>query len=340
MCINPRLQANGAKTPCHQCWQCKENRINDWVGRCIAEQETALAATVVTLTYGGGDTAAARFLRKSDITTYMKALRNAGHKVRHFAVGEYGSKKGRSHWHIVLFWQTPMPHRELRKNINDEYWPHGFSFWDHADASSIRYVMKYINKDAQDPDTAKSMSMSKKPLLGWRYFLELAGRYCDQGLSPQRPFYKFREVLDKHGKPLEFYMPPLVAEQFVMLYIATWQARNPGKNWPVSDLVDKYNDKNCGYIAPLSLERRNYRDAPWMATPDGTPPKFHEVLNSFYCEVDGERLFWSFDERGQRAWEKKIVTEAEAERRSAAFAARASSAKSPGPPGPSSLPTR
>lgn len=322
MCINPKLHPNGLKTPCHKCWQCRENRINDWVGRCIAEKETAITASVVTLTYGGGDTAESRFLRKSDITAYMKALRNDGHKVRFFAVGEYGSKKGRAHWHVVLFWQTPMPNREFRKNVQDEYWPHGFSYWDSADSASIRYVMKYINKDADDPDHSKTMGMSRKPILGWAYFMELAGRYIDQGLSPQKPFYKFRDIVDERGEPIQFYMPPLVAEQFILLYIAMWQSRYPGKHWPVSELVDKYHDKQSGYIPAIQREAYKRRDKPWMAPPDGAVELFDEKLNCFYAVVKGERLFWSFDEQGRREWQRKIVTESEAERRSEAYAAR------------------
>lgn len=331
MCINPKLLPNGASVPCHQCWQCRENRINDWVGRCIAERESCLASTVVTLTYGGGDTPQSRFLRKSDITAWMKAIRGDGHKVRVFYVGEYGSKKGRAHWHAVLFWHSKMPYRELRKNIDDEWWPHGYSFWDDADAASIRYVMKYINKNVSDKDGLKTMGMSRKPILGWQFFQELAGRYIDQGLSPQKPFYKFRDVLDKDGKPLEFYMPPLVAEQFVSAFILQWQARNPDRHWPPSELVDKYHDKNCGYIPPLRREPFRKRDAPWMAPPDWAAERFDEKLNCFYADVAGERLYWSFDETGQRAWRNVIVTETQAEALAAAYEARTRSGGSSRP---------
>lgn len=322
MCINPRLHPNGLKTPCHQCWQCRENRINDWVGRCIAERETSLGASTVTLTYGGGDCPESRFLRKSDITAYLKAIRNDGHKVRYFAVGEYGSTKGRAHFHAVLFWQSPAPFRELRKNITCEYWPHGYSYWTDCEAPQIRYVMKYLNKDADDKAALKSMAMSRKPILGHRFFTELAGRYCDAGLSPQRPFYKFRDVLDKHGQPLEFYMPPLVASQFCLSFIAQWQARFPGRHWPYSELVDKYHDKLAVYDAPIYLKPFRRGEAPWMLPPVGYVQRFDEPTNSYYATKGAERLWWSFDEVGQRAWRDEIVTIGEAERRS--FASRRS----------------
>lgn len=325
MCVNPRVHPNGLKTPCRQCWQCKENRTNDWIGRCIAERETAVAASVVTLTYGGGDVAESRFLRKSDMTAYIKNIRNDGRKVRYFFVGEYGSKKGRAHWHCVLFWPEPMPHRELRKNLQDEWWPHGWSYWDAADAAGIRYVMKYINKEVSDDVAARSIGMSRKPILGRNYFIELATRYVELGISPQRPFYKFREVLDKNGKPVEFYMPPLVAEQFVGFFVAAWRARNPDRWWPPSEFVDGWHDRSVGYIAPIAGATRQFREGPWMLPPGGGAYRFDEKLNSFYADVAAGRLFWSFDENGNRAWQNEIVTESEAERRSAVYETRKAS---------------
>lgn len=322
MCINPRLHPNGLKTPCHQCWQCKENRINDWVGRCIAEKETCLSALSVTLTYGGGDTPQSRFLRKSDTTAFFKALRNDGHKIRYFATGEYGSAKGRAHWHVILFWRSKVPYLELEKNIHVPWWPHGHTFWKQAHTPAIRYVMKYINKDQGDPDQLKTMAMSRKPILGHQFFVELAGRYIDQGLAPQRPFYKFKDALDKEGKVIEFYMPPLVAEHFAEAYIQQWESRYPGKHTPNSDFIDKYLEKRVVLTPVIYREPYERRGKPWMCPPDGSQEQFDQKLNSFYAIVAGERLFWSFNERGERSWQKKIVTEGQAEALAAAYAAQ------------------
>lgn len=295
--------------------------MNDWVGRCIAEKESALATVSVTLTYGGGDTPESRFLRKSDLAAFFKALSNDKHKVRYFATGEYGSEKGRAHWHAVLFWYTPMPKLIFDKNTHVDWWPHGHTFWQAAETSRIRYVMKYINKD-DDGQSLKAMAMSRKPMLGTAFFERLAGRYIDQGLAPQRPFYKFRDVLGKDGRPLEFYMPPLVQERFAEAYMRAWRTRFPGRHWPNSDMIDKFHDKESRYAAPIRAEKFNKRDAPWMAPPGGAPERFDEKLNSFYAIVDGKKLYWSFNEQGQREWREKIVTESQAERLSERIAAR------------------
>lgn len=287
--------------------------MNDWVGRCIAERETCLHAATVTLTYGGGDCPESRFLRKSDLVSYFKAIRNDGHKIRYFAVGEYGKKKGRAHFHAVLFWRQPAPFREVRKNINDKWWPHGFSYWDECSTASIRYAMKYLNKDADDKAALKSMAMSRKPMLGEQYFWELAGRYAQAGMSPQRPFYKFRDVLDKHGRPLEFYMPPLVAEKFILAFISQWRLLQPGRpHWPHSELVDKFHDKICNYQRPMLFTPFRRGESPWMLPPPGFKQGFDETRNSFYASNGVDRLWWSWNEDGQREWLKNLVTVAPA----------------------------
>ena len=125
MCISPNTLSDGTQVACRNCWQCRADRINDWVGRCIAESKTAVASHAITLTYGRvhlstendayGDAEHPRaaVLTYSDVQKYFKLLRRHGYPLRYFAVGEYGSLKGRAHWHIIAFWQDKAPPHEL-----------------------------------------------------------------------------------------------------------------------------------------------------------------------------------------------------------------------------------
>ena len=85
----------------------------DWQGRCIAEAATAKAAFAVTLTYGRdamGEKLHERavVMTYSDVQRYLKLLRRHRYTVRYFCAGEFGSEKGRVHWHIILFfWRAP-----------------------------------------------------------------------------------------------------------------------------------------------------------------------------------------------------------------------------------------
>lgn len=315
MCVNPTQLWNGQEIACRECWQCRENRINDWVGRCIAESETAVSTHSVTLTYGGGDHARAAVLTYSDVQKYVKLLRRHGYPVRYFAVGEYGSAKGRSHWHLVLFWQTRrVPEHELGGRFSESHWKHGYSYWEKPSAGSFRYVCKYIQKDLADAEHQGLVAMSKQPPLGDAYFRRLARTYVKQGLAPQKPFYRFPEVVEPNGLATEFYMRGKTLDNFCRSFLDQWAA-GPGGHPPVSDLIEDYLDREAlraqEVDSPPWRPRQSY---PWVATPDGSDVFFSNPHNCWYCVVAGEKLFWSFDERGRRAWRNVIVTETEADR--------------------------
>ncbi len=109
MCIAPNTLPDGTEVGCRECWQCRERKIDDWVGRCIAESKTAKRTFSISLTYGRDegdnvDHIRAALLTYSDVQKYFKRLRKSGYVVRYFAVGEYGSAKGRAHWHLIVFY--------------------------------------------------------------------------------------------------------------------------------------------------------------------------------------------------------------------------------------------
>lgn len=202
MCVNPvYLPEKGVEVACHQCWQCIRRKIDDWTGRCVAESQTALATRSVTLTYGRDnrigdiDHVKAACLTYSDVQKYLRSLRDSGYRpLRYFVVGEYGSRKGRAHWHIILFFHGQVPLRALDRQIECEHWPHGWSFWQLATPEAIRYVTKYIAKEAVTEERQYHNSLSKKPPLGHWFFQEYAKRYAEQGLAPQDLFYSIRNV--------------------------------------------------------------------------------------------------------------------------------------------------
>lgn len=109
MCTAPNTLPDGTEVGCRGCWQCNERKVDDWVGRCIAESKAALRTFSISLTYGRDeddnvDHIRAALLTYSDVQKYFKRLRKSGYVVRYFAVGEYGSTKGRAHWHLIVFY--------------------------------------------------------------------------------------------------------------------------------------------------------------------------------------------------------------------------------------------
>lgn len=275
MCIAPNTLLDGTATACHSCWQCREQAINDWVGRCTAESYTALDCHAVTLTYGrddGGDSdhPHAALLIYSDVKKYLKLLRRHGFIVRYFVTGEYGGKKGRAHWHIMLYWVRRSPtgdgeaDRALREKwfpggtawrndpetgkwvskpwaagdipvdwnfIDEKHWPHGFSFWTRPTHGAIRYNTKYIQKDLSDAQRQGHLAMSKKPPLGAAYFERLADQYVRQGLAPQSLEYTFADVRRRRKDGTEELQPFRLANRSAELFLQRFVDRW-AEHWP------------------------------------------------------------------------------------------------------------
>ena len=336
MCLSPSKIADVGFVACRNCWQCLETKVDDWVGRNIAESKTAKAAHVVTLTYGQDnktgdiDHIRAAVLTYSDVQKMLKWMHHE-YPVRYFVVGEYGSLKGRAHWHIILYWQDKVPEHKLRENFMQKHWPHGWSYWDHMSPESIRYACKYLLKDPADENKQGWGPMpSKKPPLGHEYFKILADRYVEQRLSPQDLFYSFPDVkrvstavrartrsqFDEMARPIRFRMHGKTAENFLSYFYATYVARY-GDDPPHTDLMWEWQDKKLKEylnerVDGPRFEVRRYGVKPIAPPPGGSTMQFCEKANCYFCDDAGmTRLWYSIDSEGEPVWHEKISPKAE-----------------------------
>ncbi len=208
MCISPSevwvLRGpnwEAVPTACRQCWRCKQNRLNDYVGRAMAEFSTSAASCCISLTYAPRDDLADKVLQPRHFQLFIKMLRRAGHKVRYLVAGEYGELKGRAHFHALLFFEhiQPLPEgvtppefgsadapfcREIpfKRMVHIREWPHGHISVDwSASERSARYVCKYLLSD--DKNNAW-FSLSKKPPLGAAWFAQKAASAVEYGVLP------------------------------------------------------------------------------------------------------------------------------------------------------------
>lgn len=183
---------------CKRCWRCQRNRLNDYVGRCLAEASVREWVVVVTLTYadwqqrGPVDDLADVMLTPPHFQKFVRALRKRGHSIRYLCAGEYGSLKGRAHFHALIFGDGPKPDFPQRKQFHHPTWPHGYMFADWAsDERAIRYVCKYLLKDQEHKDGKKQswFSLSKKPALGAEWFARKAEMAIEAGVMPSSFHY-------------------------------------------------------------------------------------------------------------------------------------------------------
>jgi hypothetical protein len=164
-------------TNCRQCWQCKSDRVNNYVGRALAETSTSDWTVCLTLTYSHREDLADKVLTPEHVQDFIRALRDLRHySLRYMVIGEYGKLKGRAHFHIILFGRGPKPVSSegrtwpSKTNFHLAQWPHGhvYADWD-MDEKAVRYVIKYLLKNSDR--SQYWFSLSKKPPLGHEFFL-------------------------------------------------------------------------------------------------------------------------------------------------------------------------
>ena len=176
---------------CRKCWQCLDNRVNDYVGRSLCEVSMSDWCVTLTLTYRDSNDPeiiqAIKTLNPRHFQTCIKSIRNDGHKIRYLVVGEYGSLKGRAHFHCILFGKGKRPDIPHHENFQWKHWRYGHTFADwNMDDKALRYVIKYL----KNPDKgAYWFSLSKKPAIGLEYFLRRAETLGELGLMPNSFLY-------------------------------------------------------------------------------------------------------------------------------------------------------
>lgn len=121
-CFNPYFtRVSGCDTPlpfpCGKCLACRENSAKVWRLRCELEMVCHNTAAFVTLTYSNEYLPDYATLVPSHLSSFLKRLRKSlDYKIRYFACGEYGSKFGRPHYHLIIFGLKKEDYHKVKEN--------------------------------------------------------------------------------------------------------------------------------------------------------------------------------------------------------------------------------
>jgi hypothetical protein len=115
--------------PCGKCMPCRITKRQEWTCRILLEMREHEFNYFVNPTYrddqlewtndvGPTQLPPKTTISKKTLQNYIKRLRkNLDHKIRYYAVGEYGDKKQRPHYHLFIFSNTEIPiQNELKFN--------------------------------------------------------------------------------------------------------------------------------------------------------------------------------------------------------------------------------
>lgn len=320
MCVTPNKLANGQLVACRVCWQCRANKVNDWVGRNIAESKTARKAQFISLTYGRDSEGNEHHPRSvlltyRDVQNFIKLLRRHGYPCRYMAVGEYGSMNGRAHWHLLIYWQGDHPAWQEKKNIHVDEWIHGHVYVEPMTDKAVRYACKYIQKTTDNDTHQYMMAMSKKPPLGTAYFEQLAARYVQHGVSPQSLEYSFPGDFHPIAKKRNVYrLMRHSADHFIETFLRLWREKRKDHP-PTSEVVTEYEDRmQREYMEEARVEMKyNKRKVERGAKPDFRwpgygPSEYNEHIGCWVAvhTTDGRVIKWDVDpeDKGRMSWQR------------------------------------
>ncbi|UPW36336.1 replication initiator protein [Peromfec virus RodF8_48] len=178
--------------PCGKCADCRVNHSKEWAVKCMCHylalpEHLKCQAWFLTLTYD--DEHNPNVLIKRDLQLFFKRLRKhfKFSKIKYFAVGEYGSKTYRPHYHMIIF-NVPIPDLvHLKNNIFGDalytsetiskIWGNGICCIGELSVKSASYTARYSLKKYGDSDIFQLSSNG----FGKDYFFQNMKQIISQG---------------------------------------------------------------------------------------------------------------------------------------------------------------
>lgn len=194
MCVSPyiarRKDGSPVAVPCGHCLQCLRDFQKQWTFRLSQEVKRTVLPLFITLTYNDAHVPLGEdeygnietVLVKSDFQRFMKRFRRYNSELtkdcRYFAIGEYGSRKNRCHFHAVLVLPNitsldliNRPRLVMRKlhDIVKKSWTIngeeiGFVKVNRCEEHQIQYVCKYLNKLDARPHLVKPFRLMSRSI--------------------------------------------------------------------------------------------------------------------------------------------------------------------------------
>lgn len=162
------LSPEHIRIQCGKCIGCRMDYSAQWAIRISHEtqmqEEAGNPSIFLTLTFDDEHLPTDESINKKHIQKFIKRLRKkyTGRKISYYAVGEYGEKSRRPHYHLIIFncefkdkelWTVKNGHSIYTSEILTRLWsdpdthkPYGFANYGSVTYESAAYVARYSTK--------------------------------------------------------------------------------------------------------------------------------------------------------------------------------------------------
>lgn len=202
-CANPFI-SGGLAFGCSQCMACRLNRRRVWTHRIMLEAKEHVHNTFATLTYSDENLPPLNSLDPDHLRLFMYKLRTAirPHKIRYYAVGEYGDTTERPHYHVAFF-GLPNCARNRTLLRDDrvccencervrQHWSLGNVYLGELNDATAAYIAGYVTKKMTAKDDVRLEGrypefarMSNRPGIGAGAMDDVASTLMEYGLDQQ-----------------------------------------------------------------------------------------------------------------------------------------------------------
>lgn len=192
------------EVPCGKCIICQRNLVADWAFRLRYEAESSKSVFFVRLSYDNEHLPTNNgypTLQIADLQKFFKKLRKTGLQFRYFAVGEYGGQFGRPHYHVLFFLPKKMEWLPMRNLIYEKWFNQNIHVQSARDLVRLahytgKYCFKNDNRISKEYQERPFRTMSRKPILGYRYLEKFGKEHL------KKTDYRFLSFESKPDKPI------------------------------------------------------------------------------------------------------------------------------------------
>lgn len=297
---------------CGQCMNCRINKKRMWTGRMLMEQRYCeTPGTFLTITYNPEHHPEDGSLHKSHLREFTQKLRKKI-SYRFFAVGEYGDKSFRPHYHIALFGVPPDQHQA---DFEEAWTLHGklrgYVMAGELNKDSCAYIANYTTKKMTKKDDERLEgrqpefnTMSRYPPLGAQFMynmLDIITSYEGSKLIATKGFPN-AVTIDGKSYPMGHYWSSWLHREYVGAaneMFTEIDKTDLMETWSIDfDLYSLHHKHETGQISPQDFklqlaELERLQDDDYRAT--------KEAEKKFRAEQARKRAEKNFRRRNARA---------------------------------------